>query len=90
MERRRYTIRGRVQGVGYRIWAAREARRRELVGYVRNLADGSVEVEAGGDSTVLREFEAALRRGPRLAEVADVVSESVSGSFTPADFLIRH
>ncbi len=66
------TIRGRVQGVGYRAWAADTARRLGLAGWVRNRTDGTVEAVAAGDSAVLDQFIAACRTGPALARVADV------------------
>lgn len=66
---RRYVIRGRVQGVGFR-WFAHDAARREGVhGWVRNLADGSVEAVVEGEIESLQRLEAALRRGPASAYV---------------------
>ncbi|MCB0913021.1 MAG: acylphosphatase [Propionibacteriaceae bacterium] len=44
------TVRGRVQGVGFRWWAMGEARYLGLSGYAENLADGSVEIRAQGDA----------------------------------------
>jgi acylphosphatase len=64
-------IRGRVQGVGFRYWVLAEAQRRKLTGWVRNLRDGSVEVEAQGDEDTLFEFEQLLWRGPTLSRVDD-------------------
>ena len=78
-------ITGRVQGVGYRAWTVDEARRRELSGWVRNLADGDVEAVFSGPATVLNDMVAACRRGPPLARVDDVmieVAEPMSGPFT--------
>jgi acylphosphatase len=43
------TVRGRVQGVGFRWWATGEARRLNLSGYAENQADGSVEIRAQGE-----------------------------------------
>ena len=43
------TVRGRVQGVGFRWWVTREARYLNLSGYVENKADGSVEIRAQGE-----------------------------------------
>jgi acylphosphatase len=65
-------IRGRVQGVGFRYFAAREARRFDVCGVVRNLVDGAVEVEAEGDRASLERLVEALRAGPRSARVASV------------------
>ena len=65
-------IRGRVQGVGFRFFAVREARRLHLSGVVRNLADGAVEVEAEGDRPSLERLLKALRVGPHAARVASV------------------
>src|SRR5260221_521624 len=66
---RRYVIAGRVQGVGFR-WFTHDAAAREGVhGWVRNLADGSVEVIAEGDEPSVDRLEAAVRRGPSSARV---------------------
>ena len=70
--RLRAVVRGFVQGVGYRDFASLEAQRLGLGGYVRNASDGSVEAEAEGDRRRLEELLAALRRGPRFAEVREV------------------
>ena len=57
-------IRGRVQGVGYRAFAEREAIRRGLEGYVRNRQDGSVEALLVGPPAEIDDTVNALRRGP--------------------------
>jgi acylphosphatase len=69
---RRYFIRGRVQGVGFRYFVQKEAVRLGLRGWVRNLDDGRVEALAEGSSAQLAELEGALHRGPRWAEVRGV------------------
>jgi acylphosphatase len=69
---RHYLVRGRVQGVGYRYFAQREAVRLGLEGWVRNRDDGCVEVHAQGPLSALAEFAGALHRGPRFAEVRGV------------------
>lgn len=66
---REFLIRGRVQGVGYRNFVERFARRLELAGYVRNLADGRVLVVAQGPPHRLTELAGLLARGPRFAAV---------------------
>jgi acylphosphatase len=68
----RAMIRGRVQGVGYRAWAASEARRRGLDGWVRNRADGSVELLAAGPGAAVEALLAACERGPSGARVTSV------------------
>lgn len=65
----RLVVRGRVQGVGYRDWAVAQARRLGLTGWVRNRADGSVEILAGGALPALERFAAACQEGPPLAAV---------------------
>lgn len=74
VERRRLKaeIVGDVQGVGFRVFAERQARRDSVHGYVRNRQDGAVEVEAEGQAEDLDRFLTALRQGPRLARVQDV------------------
>ncbi len=69
---RRYLVSGRVQGVGYRMFAADCARREGLAGHVRNLPDGSVEAVAAGDLDSVTRFEVALWRGPSHARVEAV------------------
>ena len=72
MSRLRAVVHGWVQGVGYRDFVSREARRALLKGYVRNSSDGSVEVEAEGSRDQLERFLARLREGPPMAEVGRI------------------
>ena len=65
-------IQGRVQGVGFRIWTEREAARRNLDGWVRNRADGTVETLFAGDEAAVQSMIQACRRGPAHAIVATV------------------
>ena len=69
---RRYVVKGRVQGVGFRYFADDAARREGIRGFVRNQHDGSVEVVAEGDLDTMLRFERALRRGPSGARVDEV------------------
>ena len=66
----RLVISGRVQGVGFRAFVERQARRRGLRGWVRNRRDGTVETLLIGAASELGEMEAACRRGPSLAAVS--------------------
>ena len=63
---------GRVQGVGFRYFAIDEAQRLGLVGWVRNLDSGDVEVWAEGPREGLETFLDTLEKGPRLAIVHSV------------------
>jgi acylphosphatase len=68
----RYIVNGRVQGVGFRYFALREAEALGVVGFVRNLPDGSVEVVGEGDDPVLGRFEERLREGPGFGRVSGI------------------
>jgi acylphosphatase len=72
MPNARFLVHGRVQGVGFRWWVWREARRLGLRGLVRNLRDGSVEVIAEGAAAALGEIERQLAEGPPAARVERV------------------
>jgi acylphosphatase len=72
---RRYIVRGRVQGVGYRWFVDHEARELGLAGWVRNNFDGTVEVLAMGSEQQQAALRGKLRQGPRAARV-DEVQES--------------
>jgi acylphosphatase len=69
---RRWFVRGRVQGVGYRYFAQHSATALGLAGYTRNLNDGRVEVYAAGPPDKLSDLAAALHKGPRFADVRGV------------------
>lgn len=73
-ERLHAIVRGRVQGVGYRVFALREATRLGLAGYVANLADGSVEVVAEGPADDLDALEERLAEGPPAGFVERVIA----------------
>ena len=72
---RRFLVRGRVQGVGFRWFVEREAHMLGVAGWVRNNADGAVEVLAQGTKEQLAALRGRLQQGPRAARV-DVVEES--------------
>jgi acylphosphatase len=79
---RRFTVRGRVQGVGFRAFAERAALREGVVGWVGNREDGAVEALAEGEADAVAAFERALRAGPRGARVTQVsaLDEPATGS----------
>jgi acylphosphatase len=76
---RRVTIRGRVQGVGYRAFVEHQAAALGLEGWVRNRRDGSVEALFAGPASVASDMVALCRRGPSYARV-DAVDEEPATS----------
>ncbi len=82
---RRLSVRGRVQGVGYRVFVAEEAAARGVQGWVRNRRDGTVETVLAGSPDALGELMAALRRGPAGARV-DAIEDQDGGA---ADLALR-
>jgi len=78
MTAKRFIVRGRVQGVGFRWFVDNEARQLGVAGWVRNNIDGTVEVLAIGSDQQLAALRSKLQEGPRAARV-DQVQE------TPAD-----
>jgi acylphosphatase len=77
------TVRGRVQGVGYRYFVVRQARRLELAGWVANEFDGSVRTVAEGSESAIDGLEAALREGPpgAIVETFSAVRMPAVGRF---------
>ena len=77
------TVRGRVQGVGFRYFVVRRALELGLVGWVANEADGSVRCVAEGPPAALDTLEAALRGGPTgaIVDAVDAVRMTGTGRF---------
>lgn len=84
-DQRRVRVRvlGRVQGVGYRWFAANSARRLGLAGWVRNAMDGAVEVAAAGPAVAVEQLLADLRRGPAHAHVSALEVDDASAGDAP-------
>jgi acylphosphatase len=80
---------GVVQGVGFRFFVQREAESLSLKGYAKNLYDGSVEIVAEGNRSLIEEFIAVVKVGPRMAHVAKLSVEwlPVSNTFTEFETL---
>jgi acylphosphatase len=86
---RRYVVSGRVQGVGFRFFARDAAAREGISGWVRNLPDRTVEIEAHGEHEALLRFEMAIRRGPHGARVEDVLVDPAPPSSDHPGFHIE-
>lgn len=78
---------GRVQGVGFRFFVRQQATAFGLTGWVRNRADGSVEIHAEGDRELLEAFAARVERGPTFGRVDDLTVEWIeaTGSYYSFD-----
>ncbi|WP_018264250.1 acylphosphatase [Methylosinus sp. LW4] len=74
----RIIVRGRVQGVGFRAFVAREAGRLALAGWARNCDDGAVEIVAAGPQGALQALVDAARRGPPAGRVDDLRAEETN------------
>lgn len=86
---RRFLIRGRVQGVGFRFFAEDVAGREGVRGYVRNLPDGRVEAVVEGEAEAIDRFERAMHHGPRGARVEGVETEPLPAGQRFTNFAIR-
>ncbi len=81
---------GMVQGVGFRYFTFKKARELGLKGFVKNLPDGTVEIEASGEREELEELLQAVRQGPRSAVVNDTVVSWDSGTEEDKEFRIEY
>lgn len=86
---RHYIIEGNVQGVFYWVSARDQADEAGLYGWVRNLADGSVEAVACGDKQQLATLEKWFWKGPPMASVSNVLIDEWTQSADFAGFEIR-
>ena len=88
-EARHLTIHGKVQGVGFRFFATRVARRLGLKGWIENQRDGSVEAQVEGESQSIDEWLKELREGPRFAEVSKIDQERREFTGKLGDFDVK-
>jgi len=88
-EQRHVHIHGKVQGVGYRFFATRVARRMGLRGWIQNNRDGSVEALVEGEKKTIDEWIEELKEGPRYAEVTKIDQEVKEFSGRLPDFDVK-
>lgn len=86
---RKFVIRGQVQGVGYRFFAQRAAARHQVIGYVKNCPDGTVEALAQGFANDVEEFKKDLVTGPKWSAVEHVEEISLEPTSEYSSFLIE-
>ena len=71
------TVKGRVQGVGYRYFVRQTAQSLSLTGWVRNCPDGDVEAQAQGGEQDLESFVSRLKDGHSWARVEHIRKETM-------------
>jgi acylphosphatase len=82
---------GRVQGVGFRRYVERCARRLDLTGWVRNLKDGAVEIVVEGPEASVTALRADVEQGPPGARVQEVSAAPLDGATAlPRPFAVLH
>jgi acylphosphatase len=86
---RKFVIRGNVQGVGYRFFAQRAAARHQVIGYVKNCPDGTVEAFAQGSAGDVEEFKKDLVTGPQWSAVEHVEETRLDPTSEYRSFLIE-
>ena len=86
---RKFTISGRVQGVGFRFFTQRVAARHQVLGYVRNLENGRVEAFAEGDARAVEEFKHDLTAGPTYSRIEHIEEEVLDPSNLYSSFRIE-
>jgi len=89
IQARRFLVRGRVQGVGFRWFVEREAHILQIAGWVRNSHDGCVEVLAMGTRDQLAGLRSRLQEGPRAARVDDVEESEAEPVAGLSSFQVR-
>ncbi len=77
MKRVRIIIDGRVQGVGFRYYVSSRAVEHDIKGYVRNLYDGRIEIDAEGDSDKLNRFLIDCRKGSPTSRIDEFIVHDV-------------
>jgi acylphosphatase len=81
---------GRVQGVGFRYSVKQIAAGYEVVGWVRNLPDGRVELQVGGEHEEVEEFLAAIAGSPLRHHLRGIERHAVAMPLTQSGFVIEH
>ena len=87
--RKHWIIQGAVQGVGFRAWVAKRSSGLGLRGWVRNLPDGTVEVEAEGDESGIVTLDRLLRSGPASSRVKNVTVQPPGTEVLEPVFIVR-
>ncbi len=90
MERKHAKVHGQVQGVGFRYFTERTASSLGVTGWVRNVPDGTVEIEAQADQDTLTRFFEKVRKGPTFSDVTDLEMNQLDPAAEEAGFQIKY
>lgn len=88
-QQRHIRVHGKVQGVGFRFFATRVARRLGLKGWIENLRDGSVDAVVEGEANAIDEWVNEIREGPRYAEVTNIDQQTREYTGKLGDFDVK-
>ena len=83
------SISGKVQGVGFREFARKNASIYGVKGYVKNMTGGDVEIIAQGNDLNISKFTKEMKRGPLLAHIKNVVVDKISEDVKYEGFIIE-
>lgn len=88
MHHLRIVVKGRVQGVYFRVYTQKIAIKLAINGTVRNRADGSVEIQAAGEQQNMQKFVQWCHKGPLLAKVTTITQSPIHEPSVYTDFTI--
>lgn len=77
---RKYIVKGKVQGVGFRRWIRKKALEADLFGFAQNMKDGSLVIAVAGSGERVRSFRKLCKQGPQLSNVTEVVEDEWSSA----------
>ncbi|QSS98383.1 acylphosphatase [Pontibacillus sp. ALD_SL1] len=90
MKRIHMIVSGHVQGVGFRFSAQQKAKECNVVGWVKNKSDGTVEIEAQGENDRIHSYSEAIKHGPSpYAKVSEITIEELEPTNQFQTFEIR-
>ncbi|MBE7551962.1 MAG: acylphosphatase [Anaerolineales bacterium] len=89
MKRVRILIEGKLQGANFRYHTQQEAQKLGLAGFVRNLSDGRIEIDAQGDDESVEKMLAWCQEGPQSAQLKSILFRYDEPSEHGTDFIVR-
>ncbi len=90
MQRLNLRVYGRVQGVGFRAYVFNRARELGLAGFVKNMADGTVFIDAQGEEEALNKLVEYVKKGPSMSRVEKVEIERVGQTLNTKEFIVTY